>query len=523
LGLFLLYQLNGTFVRIGDAQPNLYLPVQVLTRGSLSFTPEDAPFMFGWRLSGPRPRRVTFRSWNDKISGTPVAALRDAGQLSLVGPKYYLVESVKRGRYVGIYGPGAGLVAVPYFAVLCLVRPGWQDNGAVLGAEAKVFASACVAGSAVLIFWSFLLFLPRRPSLLLSLLYGAGTCVWTEPSQALWQQTPAIFFVALGAYAFLRIPEGIRFAAGCGAAWGLAAFCRPSLGILLAVGAVATIRNSPRAAVALALGGILPVAALAAWNGVYLGSPFRFGQVEAAHRLGGLGPENAGAWDGSLPLGLAGLLMSPSRGVFIFSPFFLYAAWGAIRCWRSPSGAPFRPFTAALACLLLMAACWVQWWGGWSFGYRLVVELVPLAMLLLIPVSNRFLTPRPLLSPFGLLAFWSIAIQTLGAFGYDPAGWNNRSAYRVRRNGPEAKIELMDQETALRLQGQGAGEILGTDEMDVSSSLYRRRLWSVTDSQLAWLLRPHAISEGTAARRSQMEDARREEEAQSPSNSRPFR
>jgi hypothetical protein len=509
-GLLLLYQLNGPFFRIGDVQPNLYLPVQLLTRGSVSFTPEEAPFMFLWKLQRVRPQTVQFHSWDDLVDGTPASALRDGGQLTFLRPKYYLVESVRPGRYVGIYGPGAGLIAVPYFALISLMRPGWHDDGAVLGSEAKLFASACVAGSAVCLFWSFLLYLPFRPSLLLSLLYGAGTCVWTEPSQALWQQTPAILFVALGAFCFLKLPDGSRWAAACGAAWGLAAFCRPSLAVLPAAAAVYALIRARRMALLLAGGAALPVLSLLLFNAVQLGSPFRFGQALAAGRLVVANQEASGAWAGNPLVGMAGLLVSPSRGLLIFSPFFLYAFWGAVRSWKQPSDAPFRMLSIAVLLLLGIAATWVQWWGGWSFGYRLISELTPLWMLLLIPASDRFLAPRSRLSIFGLLAFWSVSLQALGAFGYESSLWNNRSSFRIRTGGAEGRVELVDMETAVGRRQEGSAEILGTVEMDVSRPEYRRRLWSFTDGQIAWLLRPHAVREGYALRRALADNAARE-------------
>jgi hypothetical protein len=144
-------------------------------------------------------------------------------------------------------------------------------------------------------------------------------------------------------------------------------------------------------------------------------------------------------------------------------------------------------------------------------------------MLLLIPVADRALARPTLLSPFGFLAFWSVALQTLGAFGYDSASWNNRSSYRIRAIGAGSPEELTDMETAVRRRQEGSAEILGTVEMDVTLPAYRRRLWSVQDGQLAWLLRPHGLREGYTARQNLAEAAAKERIAQRPSTSQPFR
>ncbi len=504
LGLLLLYQINGAFLRVGDAAPNLYLPVQILTRGSLTFSPEETPFMFLWRDSVLSPRRrFALKSWDDSISGHVARDLHRRGTLIPAEPRYYLVPAVQPGRYVGIYGPGAGVCALPYFALLSLLRPDWRENTAILGAEGQFFASMAVAGSAVFVYLAFLRFHPRRRSLLLALLYGAGTCVWTEPSQTLWQQTPAIFFVALGGYLWLRIAEGARVAAGCGAALGAAAACRPGLALLLgAVGAYALLKER-KALLPFVLGCAPPLLLLAVFNARYLGSPFLFGQIAAAKALS-KDPTTSAAWNGSFGEGLAGILLSPSRGLFVFSPFLAFALWGTVRGWKTPGTAALRPLAIAVLLGFGLAARWFQWWGGWSFGYRMIVELTPLCMLLLIPVADRLFDRRPLSLIFGFLAFLSVTIQALGAFGYETSAWNNLSGYRIRTDRGE---EITTMEESVRRSAAGTAIPLGTTEMDVSQPEFHHRLWSLRDGQIAWLLRPHAIREGREYRRAVAQDA----------------
>lgn len=504
LGLFLLYQANGSFLRVGDAVPNLYLPVQILSRGSLTFSPEEAPFMFTWEDRVHLPgKRLTVRSWDDRVMGHVARDLHRSGAFVLVAPKYYLVRAVQPGRYVGIYGPGAGVSALPFFALVALVRPDWRENSAVLGAEGKLFASMAIAGSAVLVFLSLLRFLPCRPSLALTVLYGTGTCVWAEPSQTLWQQSPAIFFVALGVYLFLRVGDGRGFAAGSGAALGLAAACRPSLALLLGCVGLYVLLRERKAVLPMILGAALPIVLLLMFNAHYLGSPLRFGQVAAAEALSKDPTASAPAWQGSWGVGLAGILISPSRSLFVFSPFLLFAVWGGVRCWRSAEHSRLRPLVVAILLIIALAALWFQWWGGWSFGYRIVAEATPLFMLLLVPVADRG-SDRRILAAFGFLAFVSVAIQALGAFGYETGSWNNQSGYRILVNGAE---EITTQDQALRRVQTGEAAYLGTTEMDVSRPEFRHRLWSIRKGQIAWLLQPYAVIEGLASRRSIVLDA----------------
>ena len=65
------------------------------------------------------------------------------------------------------------------------------------------------------------------------------------------------------------------------------------------------------------------------FNNVVGGAPFRTGYW--VEELG-----TSGMFTGSLSIGLAGLTVSPSRGILIFSPIVLVAVYGAARAWRSP-------------------------------------------------------------------------------------------------------------------------------------------------------------------------------------------
>jgi hypothetical protein len=125
-------------------------------------------------------------------------------------------------------------------------------------------------------------------------------------------------------------------------------------------------------------------------------------------------------------VGLAGLLVSPSRGVLWFSPFLLLAPWGLRRTAALPPlGRDACGFAAALAVAFLgVAAAWFDWWGGWSYGYRPIVDTMPLWIVALAPALNRCLEGRASSVAFAALLLWSVAVQGLGAFCSDFAEWN---------------------------------------------------------------------------------------------------
>jgi hypothetical protein len=109
------------------------------------------------------------------------------------------------------------------------------------------------------------------------------------------------------------------------------------------------------------------------YSAVYLGNFLAFGQ---AYRAGG--------FSGRFFAGLAGLLASPSRGLFVFSPVLLASVAGAILAWRSKP--ELLRYLATGTISVLLYSCWGEWWGGSTFGYRIILEVAP-ALVLLLPLA----------------------------------------------------------------------------------------------------------------------------------------
>jgi len=498
--LMAVYLTNEGPIPIRDTLVNTYLPVRFLTDGSLTFSPRETPFLFAWTLEEPYRTKWEFQkrdgvtdlvveSWDSEILGKQAWELADEGVLKLSRPLYALTPSTREGRYVNIYGPGAGLSAVPYFGALALLKGNWKENSRILWGEARVFASACIAGSAVVLYFTLMLLLPQAPSIALSLLYGLGSCVWCEPTQMLWQQTPTLLFVTLGLYFLMRLSEKPRFGAACGLALGLAVLCRPTAGLLLLGAAVTVFVSERKSRLPFVLAALPPLLFLAAYNAWFLGSPFRFGQVAAAETItGGAEPLT----ESSFVTRAAGLLISPF--------------WGAAECWKNRSRPALRAVGIAFLAELGVASSWFSWHAGWSFGYRILVEWTPVLFLLLAPVAPRILRSKPLTIAFAALGLWSIGLQVLGAYGYLPDAWNARPAYEVERGGQRVLVAEPPAEGAKKVP------------MNVDLPTFQDRLWSVGDSQIVYLIgRPGVFKECAREKRRSLEFADRQKEGPPPS------
>ena len=275
-----------------------------------------------------------------------------------------------------------------------------------------------------------------------ALLFGLGTCAFSVVSQALWQHGPTTFFLILGLYLLVRDgPVSVPLA---GMAFAAMVTCRPP-NLVFALAATAYVAHARRDRLLWFLAAALPIAVLQGLhNAHHLGAPWRFAQMtKVVGRDAAALP--ADYWDSSIFTGVAGLLVSPSRGLLVFSPFLLLLGWRPVHSFRQHHLA-LRYLLGGAALLILLVANYYGWYGGWSFGYRMIADAAPVLCLALIPGIAWVRRARIRMIAFGLVAALALSIHTVGAYAYDPYGWD--ASPDVDRN--------------------------------------RERLWSVADSQLVY-------------------------------------
>jgi hypothetical protein len=125
--------------------------------------------------------------------------------------------------------------------------------------------------------------------------------------------------------------------------------------------------------------------------------------------------------------GLEGVLFSPTRGLLVYFPLTLFAIIGLAKAFRQ--GAAHRTiyltFFVFIAAGIVSVSKWAMWWGGGSYGPRLLAEIQPFLLLASIPVCTTFFE-KPGMG-FGMFSFfilfaWSSGTQLLWA--YFPSDWN---------------------------------------------------------------------------------------------------
>ena len=494
------YSANGDFLYMGDADSNSYVPVSVLTDGDVAFAPSEMPFMFLWLEGGYRVRIPELAA---KIEQLGFDNLRDpilTGALK-VKPLYYIIPSTRTTSdgeplFVSTFGPGAGLSALPLYALASLQTDLRYDASAV-NWVAKYHAALVVAASGVLIFLTAAHFVPLGAALALALAYGLGTCVWTLSSQTLWQHGPSEFFLALATYFFLtrKDPSGALLA---GLAIAAATACRPTNGAVAIAFGLGILLRTPRRVPAYVIGGTLIAIPVFLYNHHYLGSFLNFGQTEAGD---GLALEKTGVanmWQGSLWEGLIGLMFSPSRGLLVFSPWMIASFVGAVLAFRREAYRDLIAVVASVACLFAIAFRWYDWWGGHGYGYRPIIDTVPLLAVLAIPTMTVLSRRLVLGAGWGLLVAWSIFVQAIGAFAYNVYGWNARLGVEVSARlsskaalAPPAYFLDVDEayEHAHAIADEHNIDVqLRSVRMNIDEPQFRDRLWSFSDNQIRYYI-----------------------------------
>jgi len=388
LAALVVYNLNFRVIQDGDTVPARLLPLSLWRSGSLNL---------------------------DSVAG--LAAAVPPGKP--YHEPYWLHRSAA-GHLYGTYPIVTPVLVAPLYAPAAayLAWRGWEpwrlQNTSL---RMEKLAASLLAALSVGLFY----LLARRATgppraLVAAVAYGFATGTWVISGQALWLHGMGELLAVCALLAATARVSAASIAAA-GLACGLLAVNRPpDAALAAAVLVYLLVRHRVRALWAVA-------AAVAA------AAPFLLYDLAAfGHWAGGY----AWAVSGSHPYlahpllpGLAGLLLSPGKGLLIFSPFLWFLAGRAVPA-RAPVGSepPAGSPPDRLLELAVVAAVLAQLYvyaradfrAGACYGPRYLTDLLPVLVWLLVPVIAR-------LRGWGLRAFVAavvsgMAIQAVGAFCY---------------------------------------------------------------------------------------------------------
>jgi hypothetical protein len=392
-GLLLVYSVNGREISASDTVANQLLPVAVWRGDGLTLN----------RFASTERSHYYVREHGDDLIS-----------------RYPVMPAV-------LALPATGL----QLFVLDRVVPGWSGSRPLaywyMGMMSKN-ASALLAALTGVLFYGLLLRLGLgEVALPTTLATALGSNLWVVGSQAPWLHGSVAFFLTLSLFLLVPGPSVRWRLAAAGLAMAGAVCARPTSAVFalpLALWALAALR-------ARSLWLLVPAGAvgglLLAYNWTVFGT--LAGGLAEIEALGHAKHAVAGSITEEPLVSFAGTLVSPSRGLFIYTPWVLLVLALLPRTWaRASASGPLRALLLGLLPFFAIVGSYAVWWGGWSFGPRYWTEAMPLfGVLLGFSVAWAREHSRIWLAGFGVTVGLSIGIQAVGAFYY-PSSWNEHPA-----------------------------------------------------------------------------------------------
>lgn len=337
----------------------------------------------------------------------------DKGRLSVpCDPGQPSAIQGREGRCYSRYGLAQPLAAVPLYLVGKGVHSVFPslDYGEVLRftmARLNQFVMALACG--VMCGLGGLSYRSARLGVILALLLGLATLAF--PYSRFYFSEPLTllgFLIALYGMARFRCEDGLFWPAVGGIGFGLAVLSRSTSALLLppflvyvwlAAAPQPGDREANRPGMSRAgcvIFFLIPVMALGLVQAAYL--YWAFGDP----LLGGYQGEG---WQTPLLTGLYGLLFSSGKSLLLFVPLTILAPWGWARWFIEGRRREALLFSATFVIWLLFHAGWWTWHGGWSWGPRFMVPMLPFLILPLGSLWRLGSRPRLAIVVLALIGF----------------------------------------------------------------------------------------------------------------------
>jgi len=354
-----------------------------------------------------------FYSSDGEVMFQTTAALVERGTLALPpDPGLPQIVAGRDGRYYSKYDPGLPLLAVPFFVAGDRLAAINHAHRTTIAAISTLLLSALAAAGALTALAALVERLaPGRAgrALLVVLSAGLATPLWWY-GRVLFPEAALACALTLAVWLVARGGESRRGLLCAGAALGAGMLVRASLAIYALPLGWLVLSPHPRspcmereqaergeaggevnkalstrashdghartARLVWLLAGVLPFAvALLAHNALRFGDALATGYAGEAF--------STPPWTG-----IGGLLLSPGKGVWLYAPPLLLSAalWPRFRRAYPPLG---EFLALAWVVALLFYGTWWAWDGGWGWGPRLLVPLLPLSCLPLLALPAR--------------------------------------------------------------------------------------------------------------------------------------
>lgn len=341
------------------------------------------------------------------------------------------------GHYISAFPIMTGILAVPvYYLPLMYGMPVNWDNLILLSHIASALIVA-VSGGFFYLLVRYGFDLSEKDSELLTNIYLFGTINFALVSQSLWQHGTVQLFLILGLIFLQQIPKSNQKYLNVfmmSLFLGFAVLSRPTSLLalvflfILVLEKTNTLNYENFKKLSLSGFGQLVIDALKSGSVYILGllpAVLFFVYYNNAYYLDvnnqGYSSQLLSSWLSRFPEGFLGLWISPSKGILVFSPIFIFSLLSVYFIYKNggfKKHLNYLVFFAIVIVHTLALGMWKHWYGGWSFGYRMAADVIPFLVMLLIPAikSAKYINFKPI---FTVLFGFSVLVQLYGMVFFD--------------------------------------------------------------------------------------------------------
>lgn len=342
------------------------------------------------------------------------------------------------------------IISIPvYFLPLKLGMEASWENLIILSKISSALILA-VSGGFLYLLLKKHFSLDEKTSAKLSYLYLFGTVNFAMLSQSMWQHGTLQLFSILGLYFILDLLKEPKFKPSSaflgGLFYGLAILSRPTSALaflfilLLMLIKIRNLKGFIKANIFTMLGLLLNVAFFFWYNNKYY----------VGIQNQGYAGQLVGSWLSPFPISFLGVWFSPSKGILIYSPIFIFSFVGFYiamkKGWRENS--QYLAYFLIVIFHTLIISLWKHWYGGYSFGYRMSSDIIPYLVLLIVPFVKSSLYEKKQFW-FSLLIVLSVLMQVFGIIFFDGI-WH--AAYDLGFRNTSWLWSLKDSEVAFNVR-----------------------------------------------------------------------
>lgn len=272
----------------------------------------------------------------------------------------------KNGHIYNYFPVGTALVSTPFVAIANSLGLDMMKDEHLVQMALTTLAALIIT---FILYKTARLYLRQTESLLLAGLCWFGSSLASTVGTALWSHDFAFVFSSAAIFLVIRHrqPEALLAPILVGLSLFLAYLCRPTLALLSPFLLLYYFIQDKKSAILAAVTLGLLLLGFMGW------SLHEFSQILPDYYL----PKRLEG--GDFATALYGNLLSPARGLWVFSPFLLVSLLLTVG---------LAPRNKSLAKLSLISLAWPlahllsvsqfpHWWAGWSFGARLLVDALP--------------------------------------------------------------------------------------------------------------------------------------------------